>query len=159
MEQPFYQVITQKDFYAKEIIMQLLVAFNLYKNYEEGNTGLTKFLMNAKVVLPKTLFVEESASGGTSMARMAVEALATGDEPIMTLPSAEMEQYQAVSLANINIERHKTLKKELEKVEGSYKKSTRKTMTGHKLPIRMKSGQYLKSIKGQFRKPIRDGVV
>lgn len=122
----FYQVITQKDFYAKEIIMQLLVAFNLYKNYEEGNTGLTKFLMNAKVVLPKTLFVEESASGGTSMARMAVEALATGDEPIMTLPSAEMEQYQAVSLANINIERHKTLKKELEKVEGSYKKEYQK---------------------------------
>lgn len=122
----FYQVITQKDFYVKEIIMQLLVAFNLYKNYDEGNKELTKFLMNAKVVLPKALFVEESASGGTAMARMAVEALATGDEPIMTLPSADMEQYQAVSLANINIERHKTLKKELEKVENSHKKEYQK---------------------------------
>lgn len=122
----FYQVVTQKDFYVKEIIMQLLVAYHLYKNFEAGNPELTKFLMNAKVVLPKSLFVEESASGGTSMARMAVEAEAASDEPTMTLPSAEMEQYQAVSLANINIERHKTLKKELEIAESTYKKDYQK---------------------------------
>lgn len=123
----FYQVITQKDFYVKELIMQLLVANHVCKNFDEINKDVRKLLINAKVVLPKELFVENATSGSSPMAKMAL-AIETPreDEPIMTMPSDEMLKHQAVTLANINIERHKNLKKELEKVEISYKNEYQK---------------------------------
>ena len=61
-ENLFYQVITQKDFYAKEVIMQLLLAYHVVKS---TNLGTDKERALAKVVLPKDLFVEDSSSSNT----------------------------------------------------------------------------------------------
>jgi len=116
----FYQVITQKDFYVKELIMQLLVAYHVCKNFDENNKDLRKLLINAKVILPKELFIEDTTSGGSTMARMALAVDPGDEEPQMTLPSDEMLRSQTVSLSAINIERHKKLKKELKKVEEAY---------------------------------------
>lgn len=116
----FYQVVTQKSFYAKEIIMQLLVANHLFRSYDESNKPLSKQLMNAKVVLPKQLFVENTSSAPI-VARMAARG-ESEEEAQMSLPNDEMRQFQAISLSNINIERQNKLKKELQKVEKAYKK-------------------------------------
>lgn len=54
----FYQTVTQKDFYAKETLIQLLIANHFVSKYRVDDPELTKKLLNAKVVLPKDLFVE-----------------------------------------------------------------------------------------------------
>ena len=55
----YYQVLTQKDFYVKEAVMQLLVLQNILKNTEALNEEhFAKQLLTAKVVLPKELFDE-----------------------------------------------------------------------------------------------------
>lgn len=114
----FYQVITQKDFYLKEIFMQLLVAVHVLENFDANNTKLVKHLMNAKVVLPKKLFVEDvHALPNTPLAARSVEE---GEEQTITLPGEEMKRVQAISQSNANIERHRKLKKELQKVEKIY---------------------------------------
>ncbi|MBC8644512.1 hypothetical protein H9W95_11875 [Flavobacterium lindanitolerans] len=114
----FYQVITQKDFYLKEIFMQLLVAVHVLENFDANNTKLLKHLMNAKVVLPKKLFVEDvPALPNTPLEARSVEE---GEEQTITLPSEEMKRVQAISQSNANIERHRKLKKELQKVEKIY---------------------------------------
>jgi len=74
----------------------------------------------SKVILPKELFIEDTTSGGSTMARMALAVDPGDEEPQMTLPSDEMLRSQTVSLSAINIERHKKLKKELKKVEEAY---------------------------------------
>ncbi|WP_417558509.1 carboxypeptidase-like regulatory domain-containing protein [Mesoflavibacter zeaxanthinifaciens] len=51
----YYQVITQKDFYAKEVLMQLLLANHIVENYQTLNL---EELTKAKIILPKALFVE-----------------------------------------------------------------------------------------------------
>lgn len=116
----FYQVITQKDFYVKELIIQLLLAYHVCKNFDEYNKDLRKLLINAKVILPKELFVEDAPSAGSNRARMALAADPGDEEPQMTLPSDEMLRLQTVSLSEINIERYKKLEKELKKVEEAY---------------------------------------
>ncbi|HEX8574880.1 MAG TPA: hypothetical protein VF677_01160 [Flavobacterium sp.] len=120
----FYQVVTQKDFYVKETIIQLLVANHVAVNFEGADLRLLKQLKNAKVVLPKELFVEDNPTGNSSIARIA--SIKEEDKPFVSLPSEAMRRAQAVSLSNINIGRHNKLKKELLKVEQNYRKEYQK---------------------------------
>ncbi len=72
----FYQIVTQKNFYLKESIIQLLIADHVYKNLATINselvfarnhqnrlasleTELMKSIVTAKVVLPVELFIDE----------------------------------------------------------------------------------------------------
>ncbi|MDQ7960266.1 hypothetical protein [Flavobacterium lindanitolerans] len=110
-ENLFYQVATHKDFYLKESIMQLLKANHVFENFDANNTKLIKQLMNAKVVLPKELFVEDAAVLPTTPAGQTI-----------TLPGKEMKRVQTISKTNESIERHRKLKKEMEKVEKIYKR-------------------------------------
>jgi hypothetical protein len=72
----YFQIITQKDFYIKEDVMQFLVLNNLLAIIEKADTleeklKLLPVLANARVVLPTELFTEEeqdttsSAKGGS----------------------------------------------------------------------------------------------
>ena len=61
-----YQVVTQKDFYAKELIMQLLHLAHILENYDQSEESFEE-MKKAKVVLPKELFkVSSTGSNGTS---------------------------------------------------------------------------------------------
>lgn len=61
-----YQVVTQKDFYAKELIMQLLHLAHILENYNQSEESFEE-MKKAKVVLPKELFkVSSTGSNGTS---------------------------------------------------------------------------------------------
>lgn len=54
----YFQVVLQKDFYVKELIIQLLIANHIVQN----KSSLTKQLLKCKVVLPRLLFVDEEVS-------------------------------------------------------------------------------------------------
>lgn len=60
-----YQVVTQKDFYAKETLMQFLHLNHILENYD-GTEEAFEDLKKAKVVLPKELFATPSANFGTA---------------------------------------------------------------------------------------------
>lgn len=112
----FYQIITQKDFYAKETVMQLLVAYHVC-NYEKG-TFKQKAL--AKVVLPKELFIEDNKSGG-----LEVNLLSKGINltPEVDFSSPILNNLEKQATAQENIRLLTKLKMELQASERVYRKS------------------------------------
>ena len=108
----FYQILTQKEFYAKEVLIQLLIANNFLTNYK-GDRETVKGLLNSKVVLPKTLFIEEGITKGVQ-AKVAQSQTAP--------PSSYMMQQHAAAEAKLFNEQLTQLKKELKKAEKVYSK-------------------------------------
>ncbi len=136
----FYQVVTQKSFYIKEAIMQVLVANHVLVNKDLiskeldliskksvknpiFDTELIKYIINAKVVLPRELFIEENDSNADE-SRLLRQT--KPEDVIESLPSSEMLRVQNVSNAQIKIEQYNILKKELEKLEKRYRKERQK---------------------------------
>ena len=126
----FYQVVTQKAFYIKEIIMQVLVAQNLLEHKQitrRDNEGAPKDayfeLANARVVLPAKLFEKEinfakrsaTNTGKPAEPESKQSLLARANNFIIALEKAKAEiisqakQYQkefdkAYKIANTNYE-------------------------------------------------------
>lgn len=133
----FYQVVTQKDFYVKETIMQLLIANHIYVNiasideeYHKAKeskvknpvfeTELIKNIVAAKVVLPKELFDEKQTIASMAKKRNAKDK--DPYQPVRSVPSEEMKQFLATAEAKSTIDRHLKLKSELLKIEKYYQK-------------------------------------
>lgn len=129
----FYQVVTQKDFYVKETIMQLLIANHICTNiqaidaeYSKARlansaileTELIKNIVNAKVVLPKELFDESATTPSTIQIGAKVQAT----EPVQSAPGEEMKKFWANSEAKEAIDKNLKLRKELQKSEKIYQK-------------------------------------
>lgn len=110
----FYQILTQKEFYAKEIIIQLLIANNFISNYK-GEESTIKSLLNAKVVLPKALFVENEGDSSVSSEKKIAK-------PRTYPPSLDMVQQQTIAEARLYNGRLEQLSKELKRVERVYRK-------------------------------------
>jgi len=111
----FYQTTIQKDFYAKETIIQLLIANHLVANYRVNDDDLAKALLNVKVVLPKALFVEEKEDASQNASRTIVS-----QKP--SYPTGEMAKQQAIAQAELHNQELEILSKELIKVEKAYRK-------------------------------------
>lgn len=79
-----YQVVTQKDFYAKEILMQIIHANHILDIYQNNDDETYQDIIKAKVVLPKELFKvdtedipsKNSVSNKTSKNRYNVKGMA-----------------------------------------------------------------------------------
>ncbi|HEX8377694.1 MAG TPA: hypothetical protein VF602_07735 [Pedobacter sp.] len=110
----FYQVVTQKDFYAKELIMQLLLANHVVK---ETGIGTYKDRALAKIVLPKVLFVEDP-SVNISASRVLSARSAT--EAVFANPV--MQSLENQSVAQQNIEVLTRLQEELAIAEQAFRK-------------------------------------
>lgn len=111
-----YQVVTQKDFYAKELIMQYLHLAHILENYD-GSEESYKDMIKAKVVLPKELFkVAPTNSNGTS-ASSASQRVIFNDE---AMKFAE---------ATMILKENEDLKNTLLKLERAYKKNYDKVYT------------------------------
>ncbi|MET3536661.1 hypothetical protein [Chryseobacterium limigenitum] len=111
-----YQVVTQKDFYIKEVIMQMILALHTLRN-PSNTEDETKILLNARVVLPKELMLdEETLPVSQSVSKMA------SNEPKESYPSEEMRQQQEISSAKMKLSRIEGLKKNLSAVEKKYNK-------------------------------------
>ncbi|MDR6969184.1 hypothetical protein J2X31_003211 [Flavobacterium arsenatis] len=113
----FYQVVTHKDFYAKELAMQLLHALHVIENYEEGNHAKNALLMKARVVLPKEFFVDEVAEETNTI----FSTLST--EPrIALLPNRIMQKRHVIAYTEDENEKLEKLKGELKKGHKEYQK-------------------------------------
>lgn len=103
-----YQVVTQKDFYAKEMIMQFLHLNHILKNYNQSDEAFED-MKKAKVVLPKELFKVSQA-----------------DFNITGAPTTQRMVYDNKAMkfaeASVNLKENQNLADSLEKLEKTYKK-------------------------------------
>ena len=103
-----YQVVTQKDFYAKELIMQYLHLAHILKEYDQSEEAFED-MKKAKVVLPKELFKVSQTdfnSTGSSIAQRTVY-----DNKSMKFAEA-----------SLNLKENQDLKDSLSKLEKTFKK-------------------------------------
>lgn len=110
-----YQVTTQKDFYIKETIMQMLLALHALQN-QASNEDEAKVLLSARVVLPKELMLDENGISLSSVSRMAEEG------PKETFPTEEMKKQLEISSSKVMLSRYDELKKNLSIAEKQYSK-------------------------------------
>ena len=92
----------------------MLVGNNLLMNYNDDDSILSD-LMQAKVVLPKSLFVEDTSTTVTANKVGSNKAIAS-------YPDIDMINIQTIASANLQIEGYSKLLKELVNVEKKYEK-------------------------------------
>ncbi|WP_123947128.1 hypothetical protein [Chryseobacterium sp. CBo1] len=105
-----YQVVTQKDFYAKELIMQYLHLAHILENYDSSDESYAD-MIKAKVVLPKELFKVSQGSGstGTSTTQKTVY-----NDKAMKFAEATMFLKENQKLADSLTKLEKTYKKQFD---------------------------------------------
>lgn len=103
-----YQVVTQKDFYAKELIMQYLHLAHILENYDGTDESYTD-MIKAKVVLPKELFKVSQSN-----------ALQTGIST--TQKTVYNDKAMKFAEATISLKENQDLVNSLSKLEKTYKK-------------------------------------
>lgn len=149
----FYQVITKKDFYAKETIMHLLVANHVLTNQTliQSSEDLAKQIVLAKVVLPKELFVETDGTSNGSVARIASKQSIENSKVYRSAPSAEMVKLRENHEAQIRISELSKLKKELQKAEKKFKKESKIEfdiqVAAHQETVKLVNDQYYADVK------------
>lgn len=105
-----YQVVTQKDFYAKETLMQLLHLDHILRYYDGFTQSRYEYVIKAKVVLPKELFKAETRSSIASK----------GEVNVNNIPFSENNMKLAE--ATIHLKRNQDLTVALEKQTKTYQK-------------------------------------
>jgi hypothetical protein len=142
----FYQTVTQKDFYAKETLIQLLIANNFLLKNEKDNLELAKKLLNAKVVLPKSLFIEENNHTTISSNKMAFSQ----NKVTKFYPEGEMQKQQIIAQNELQNEKLQNLGKELKTIEKVFKKEYNDALTlaekDHQKRIKPILDQYKKDL-------------
>jgi hypothetical protein len=113
----FFQIITQKSFYVKEAIMQILVLQNLLKKIEGKDEdtliSILPLLVNATVVLPFILFESNNTSNET------LKRLPSNNEVAL---SKDFENATKNMLSTITIADYTYTINELKKLEIKYNK-------------------------------------
>lgn len=137
----FYQTLTQKDFYCKEAIIHLLVANHFITLYNKTDFEQAKRLINAKVVFPKSLFIEDEVTNSS----VASKTLINGDAK-ETVASDEMLSQQKRAATVLHNEQLKKLSKELKVVQRKYQKEYQaayeKAKTAHLIKIKPIQEEY-----------------
>ena len=108
----FFQVVTQKDFYAKETIIQLMVAHHVCTS----SIGTYKERSAAKVVLPKNLFVEYTSKESNILYK------GISQTPQVEFASPILSNLEKQAIAQENIKLLSKLKMELENAQKVYNK-------------------------------------
>lgn len=115
-----YQVVTQKEFYAKELIMQILHLYHILSVYdftEEAYQDVVK----AKVVLPKELFkVQNVTSSSSNSNSQSTSKSVMYDEKSMKVAEAGMQLQQN---QNLSVTLKKLQDNYKKQYDASYKKS------------------------------------
>ncbi|WP_265428920.1 hypothetical protein [Chryseobacterium sp. YIM B08800] len=108
-----YQVVTQKDFYAKELVMQLLHLAHILENYDQSEEAFED-MKKAKVVLPKELFkVSSTDSNGTSASSTTQKVMF--DDKAMKFAEATVILKENENLTNSLLKLEKAYKKNYDK--------------------------------------------
>lgn len=124
-----YQVVTQKDFYAKEAIVHILKALHIgYVQTLSPTQELTKIngsdllakALEAKVVMPKELFVEEEVISSTLANRTAMSETSQLSTKVLERIKVNAKTDLVVTQALLKKEKLERLNTELEKIQKSY---------------------------------------
>lgn len=107
-----YQVVTQKDFYAKETLMQFLHLDHILSNYDGITQAEYEDVINAKVVLPKELFSAKSASSNRAASR----------EKSIIQRTPFNDSALKFAEATVNLKGNEELKRTLDQLEKNYQK-------------------------------------
>ncbi|WP_267406652.1 MULTISPECIES: hypothetical protein [unclassified Chryseobacterium] len=111
-----FQVVTQKDFYIKEVMMQMILALHTIQNPNQ-NEDQVKTLLAARIVLPKEMMMDDdSSSTSQTVSRLAPPEIKE------SFPTEEMQKQQKVASAKTTIDRFEKLKKNLVIAEKQYNK-------------------------------------
>ncbi|WP_126653133.1 hypothetical protein [Chryseobacterium aureum] len=110
-----YQVVSQKDFYIKETLMQMLLGLHIAQNFEASKS---KILLNARLVLPQDLMLDSPDVHPIGIA----SKMAERESGEVTAPSAYMEKQQKIQEATALLSRYEILTKELTLIESAYNK-------------------------------------
>lgn len=113
-----YQVVTQNDFYAKELLMQFILANHVI---EETKVGTHKERALAKVVLPKLLFVEN-----TNNNIVAAKVASKGESTEVQFSNPILQSLEKQAVAQQNIDVLTSLQSELAVAEKAYRKEYQK---------------------------------
>ncbi|WP_073293161.1 hypothetical protein [Chryseobacterium polytrichastri] len=114
-----YQITTQKDFYVKEGLMQiLLAAHTLQPNQSAFNEEEVRELLSARVVIPKELMLDTPDVHPIGIA----SKMAEREPGETTVPSIYMVKQQKIQEAQALINRYEVLTKELSLIETVYNK-------------------------------------
>jgi len=136
----FYQVLTQESFYAKESIIQMLVAANYLKN-KTAIASDNDQLLNATVVLPKSLFLDDN----TSTINNIKTAIAPSKQTIRN-SSDSMQKLFTRTNAELNNEQLSILKQELVVVKKRYnlerQAAYKEELSNYKLRVKPQLDQY-----------------
>ena len=104
-----YQVITRKEFYAKELLMQILHLHHILSVYDFTEESYQE-VIKAKVVLPKELFREPGSTGTSSGSQQASKTMRYDNK------SMKMAE------AGIELRQSRDLSASLKKMQEAYKK-------------------------------------
>lgn len=119
-----YQIVTQKDFYAKETLIQFLHLNHILSNYSLSTSGLDAYqdVIMAKVVLPKELF---RSGPDSSTSSLGLRGVANDDE--QAIPYALLDHKNVkFSDATIDLQAGQELSDVLNRLERSYQKEHQK---------------------------------
>lgn len=111
-----YQVVTQKEFYIKEAMMQIILAIHILQSTITDEDE-ARLLLASRVVLPKELMLDEKNTSTSHSISKAAEG-----EVKQTFPSEEMKKQQAISSAKMKLNRVESLRKSLTLAEKKYRK-------------------------------------
>lgn len=120
----FYQVITQKSFYIKEAVIQLLVLQNLLKNTSNSKKTQEELLkdigelVQAKVVLPSEIFEENNIELTSKSEKIALENQNIISNEILNAQEKESSKTHIINIQN--------LLSELKKIESDHTESYQK---------------------------------
>ncbi|WP_185151270.1 hypothetical protein [Chryseobacterium viscerum] len=114
-----YQIATQKDFYVKEGLMQiLLAAHTLQPNQSAFNEEEVRELLSARVVIPRELMLDTPDANPIGLA----SKMAERESGEITAPSSYMEKQQKIQEAKALLSRYEVLTKEISLIETGYNK-------------------------------------
>ncbi|UKB79457.1 hypothetical protein [Chryseobacterium sp. MEBOG07] len=114
-----YQIATQKDFYVKEGLMQVLLAAHTLDPKNSAPVGDEyKDLLSARVVIPRELMLDTPDANPIGLA----SKMAERESGEITAPSAYMEKQQKIQEAKALLSRYEVLTKEISLIETGYNK-------------------------------------
>ncbi|WP_298901161.1 hypothetical protein [uncultured Psychroserpens sp.] len=147
----FYQTLTQETFYAKETIIQLLIANHVLSNYG-GDKNRLDALLNAKVVLPKALFGDSESENANQQ-----KVSASKDEaPKASVPTSDMAKQQRIAQAEFHNQQLNQLSKELKRVEKAYQKERTAALelaeAGYQKEVKPILDQYTKDVEAEKKR-------
>ncbi|WP_292010758.1 hypothetical protein [Chryseobacterium sp.] len=156
-----YQVVTQKDFYIKETLMQVIFALHVLES-PTSNEEEAKIVLGARIVLPKEMMIDDDINSSSSSVVSKVAAKASLKD---SFPTEGMKKQQAVSAAKMRLGHIEALKKDMVAIEKQYNKdyqthykSQEEAYQKEIAPILAKYNEELEAAKNEYCSVREPGV-